>query len=39
VAWDHAKLLWEMRNAGLIRDAYLEALARTTELTARAMLV
>ncbi len=39
VAWDHAKLLWDMRHAGLIRDAYLDALARTTELTARSMLV
>ena len=39
VAWDHAKLLWDMRHAGLLRDGYLDALARTTELAARAMLV
>ncbi len=39
VAWDHAKLLWRMRHAGLIRDGYLDVLARTTELAARAMLV
>ena len=39
VAWDHAKLLWDLRHAGLIRDAYLDAFARTTELAARAMLV
>ena len=39
VAWAHAKLLWDMRHAGLIRDGYLETLACTTELAARAMLV
>ena len=39
VAWDHAKLLWHLRDIGPLRDAYLDALARTTELTARAMLV
>lgn len=39
VAWDHAQVLWGLRHAGLIRDAYLDALARTTELAARAMLV
>jgi hypothetical protein len=39
VAWDHAKLLWDMRHAGLLRDGYLDALAGTSELTARAMLV
>jgi len=39
VAWDHAKLLWELRHAGTIRDVYLDALARTTELASRAMLV
>ena len=38
VAWDHAKLLWALRDAGPIRDAYLDALARTSELAARAML-
>jgi len=39
VAWGHAKLLWHARNTALLRDAYLDVLARTTELTARAMLV
>lgn len=39
VAWEHAKLLWSLRDAGLVRDGYLRVLARTTELTARAMLV
>ena len=39
VAWDHAQVLWALRDSGLIRDAYLTALARTTELAARAMLV
>jgi hypothetical protein len=39
VAWDHAKLLWELRHAGPIRDAYLDTLARTTELAARAILI
>jgi hypothetical protein len=33
VAWDHAQVLWALRDAGLIRDAYL------AELAARAMLV
>jgi hypothetical protein len=39
VAWDHAKLLWGLRHAGILRDAYLNALARTTELASRGMLV
>jgi hypothetical protein len=39
VAWEHAQLLWRLRNEGPLRDAYLDALALTTELTARAMLV
>ena len=39
LAWDHAKVLWGLRNAGMVRDAYLDALAGTTELAARAILV
>lgn len=39
VAWEHAKLLWSLRDAGPLRDNYLDVLARTTELAARAMLV
>ena len=39
VAWDHAKLVWQLRDMALLRDGYLDALARTTELAARAMLV
>jgi hypothetical protein len=38
VAWDHAKLLWALRDSGPIRDAYLDALARSSELAAAAML-
>jgi energy-coupling factor transporter ATP-binding protein EcfA2 len=39
VAWEHAQLLWELRHAGPVRDAYLDTLAVSTELAARAMLV
>ena len=39
VAWAHAKLLWEVRHAGVIRDGYLDTLACTAELAARAILV
>ncbi|HTP18118.1 MAG TPA: DUF5995 family protein [Solirubrobacteraceae bacterium] len=39
VAWDHAEILWRLRHSGPLRDAYLDCLARTTELAARAMLV
>lgn len=39
VAWEHAKLLWHLRDIAQLRDAYLDVLARTTELAARAMLV
>ena len=39
VAWDHAKLLWALRDSGPIRDAYLDTLACSSELAARAMLV
>ena len=39
VAWEHAKVLWGLRDVGPLRDGYLDALARTTELTARAMLI
>jgi hypothetical protein len=39
VAWEHAKLLWGLRDDGLLRDAYLEVLAQSTALAARAMLV
>lgn len=39
VAWEHAKLLWHLRESALLRDGYLDVLARTTELAARAMLV
>lgn len=39
VAWDHAKLVWQLSDMALLRDGYLDALARTTELAARAMLV
>ena len=39
VAWEHAKLLWHLRDITPIRDGYLDVLTRTTELAARAMLV
>jgi hypothetical protein len=39
VAWAHAKLLWGLRHAGVLRELYLDALARTTELASRGMLV
>jgi hypothetical protein len=39
VAWEHAKLLWELRHTGPLRDAYLVNLALSTELAARAMLI
>jgi Family of unknown function (DUF5995) len=39
VAWEHAKLLWRLRNSAPLRDGYLDVLARTTELAARAILV
>ncbi len=39
VAGDHAKLLWALRDSGPIRDGYLDTLACSSELAARAMLV
>jgi hypothetical protein len=39
VAWKQAKLLWHLRDTAALRDSYLDVLARTTELAARAMLV
>jgi hypothetical protein len=39
VAWGQAKLLWHLRDTAALRDSYLDVLARTTELAARAMLV
>lgn len=39
VAWEHAKLLWHLRDLAPLSDGYLDVLARTTELAARAMLV
>jgi hypothetical protein len=39
VAWEHAKVLWNLRDLGPVRAGYLDVLARTTELTARAILV
>ena len=39
VAWDHAKLLWALRDSAPLRDAFLDGLAGSSELAARAMLV
>lgn len=38
LAWERARHLWELRHAGMVRTAYLEELALSTELGARAML-
>jgi uncharacterized protein DUF5995 len=39
LAWDHAKILWALRDSGPVRDAYLDSLAHSSELAAAAMLV
>lgn len=39
VAWEHAKLLWDLRHTRPLQDAYLANLSLSTELAARAMLV
>jgi len=39
VAWEHAKHLWHLRDNRPLREGYLDVLARTTELAARAVLV
>jgi len=39
VAWGHAALLWDVRHLAPMRRAYLDTLARATELVARAVLV
>jgi hypothetical protein len=39
VAWEHAQLIWRLRDMAPLRDGYLDVLARTTELAGRAMLV
>jgi hypothetical protein len=39
VAWEHAKFLWQLRDVAPLRERYLDVLARTTELAARAVLV
>jgi uncharacterized protein DUF5995 len=38
LAWEHAKILWALRESGPIRDTYLDTLARSSELAAWAML-
>jgi hypothetical protein len=39
LAWDHAQMLWSVRRMHEIARAYTDVLARTTELSGRAMLV
>lgn len=39
VAWAHAQLLWKLRNDSVLHAAYLDTLALSTELQARAILV
>jgi Family of unknown function (DUF5995) len=39
LAWDHAKLLWALRDSPPLRDAYMDTLACSSELAAAAILV
>jgi Family of unknown function (DUF5995) len=39
LAWDHAKVIWRLRDLPELATAYTDVLARTTELSGRAMLV
>jgi hypothetical protein len=39
VAWEHAKVIWRLRETATLEDAYVDVLARTTELSAWAMLI
>jgi hypothetical protein len=38
LAWERARGLWDLRHVGLARSAYLDELALSTELQARALL-
>jgi hypothetical protein len=39
LAWDHAKLIWSLRQLPDLMNGYIDVLGRTTELAGRAMLV
>lgn len=39
LAWEHAKVIWGLRDLPALARAYTDLLARTTELSGRAMLV
>jgi Family of unknown function (DUF5995) len=39
IAWDHARVLWNLRDRPDLASAYTDVLARTTELSGWAMLV
>ncbi len=39
LAWEHAKVIWDLRRLPAVEEAYVDVLARTTELSGRAMLV
>ncbi|HWF49343.1 MAG TPA: DUF5995 family protein [Solirubrobacteraceae bacterium] len=39
LAWDHAKVLWDMRHTPLLADAYGDVLGRLVELSGRGILV
>lgn len=39
LAWERARHLWDLRHLGILRTPYLEELALSTELDARAMLL
>ena len=39
LAWDHAKVIWSLRRIPELERSYEDVLARTTELSGRAMLV
>ena len=39
LAWDHAQVIWSLRRTPELEHAYIDVLARTTELSGCAMLV
>jgi hypothetical protein len=39
LAWDHAKLLWDMRQTPVLADAYGDFLGRLVELSGRGILI
>jgi uncharacterized protein DUF5995 len=39
IAWGHAQIIWSLRDTPALERAYVDLLARTTELSGRAMLI